>query len=274
MAFIKRILVPTDFSEPAVNALRYANMLALLTGAEVKVLHIFNVPVVDPYMPGDTLELLMQEVKAASDAKLKELLAEFPGVQGECMHGFVIDDTIRSAEEWEADLIVMGTTGATGAKEVFFGSNASGVISQSPIKVLSIPASYTTHKSPSKICYASDFTGAEELQFQIFIDLAKSWNCDLDILHVVSDDLVFIADKAEAIYNKIAQTAQFDRMHFEEISSNEVAGAIETYVQAKDMDILGMAVHRRNLLERLFSKSMTRTIAHHAKIPLLSIKKG
>jgi len=95
MAFIKRILVPTDFSEPATNALRYAQLLAGLTQAEVKVLHIFNVPVVDPYMPGDTLELLMQEVKAASDAKLNDLLEEFPGITGETMHGFVVDDINR-----------------------------------------------------------------------------------------------------------------------------------------------------------------------------------
>lgn len=274
MAFINRILVPTDFSEPAVNALRYAQSLAKMTNAEIKVLHVFNVPVVDPYMPGDTLELLMQEVKAASDAKLEELLKEFPGVSGECMHGFVIDDVVRYSEDWKADLIVMGTTGASGAKEVFFGSNASGVLSQSNIKVLSVPASYTEHQAPSSICYASDFTGSEELQFQIFIDLAKAWNCKLDILHVVSDELVFTADKAEALFNKIAANSGFDQMHFEEISSNEVTAAIETYVQTKGTDILGMAIHRRNLLERLFSKSKTKEIAHHAKIPLLSIKKA
>lgn len=274
MAFIKRILVPTDFSEPAVNALRYAQLLAGLTQAEVKVLHIFNVPVVDPYMPGDTLELLMQEVKTASEAKLNDLLKDFSGITGECMHGFVVDDINRYAEEWQADLIVMGTTGASGAKEAFFGSNASGVLGNSHVKTLSIPENYTDHKAPSKICYASDFTGREELSFQIFIDLAKAWNCSLDILHVVSDELVFTAEKAQAIYTKIANSCNFDRMHFEEINSNEVTAAIETFVQTNGTDILGMAVHRRNLLERLFSKSKTRTIAHHAQIPLLSIHKN
>ncbi|MBI1223584.1 MAG: hypothetical protein GC180_13360 [Bacteroidetes bacterium] len=274
MAFINKILVPTDFSEPANNALRYARTLASMTSAEVKVLHVFNVPVVDPYMPGDTLEMLMQEVKAASDTKMEALLAEFAGISGECIHGFVIDDVIRYSEDWNADLIVMGTTGATGAKEVFFGSNASGVLAQSNIKVLSIPEAFTDHKKPSKICYASDFTGSEELQFQIFIDLAKAWDCSLHILHVVSDELVFTAEKAEAIYNRIAASSNFSNIHFEEISSNEVVGAIETYVQATGADILGMAIHRRNLLERLFTKSKTKTIANHAKIPLLAIKKS
>ena len=63
-------------------------------------------------------------------------------------------------------------------------------------------------------------------------------------------------------------------MHFEEISSNEVVGAIEGFVQTNGTDILGMAVHSRNLLERLFSKSKTKQIAHHAQLPLLSIQKN
>ncbi|MHB1277107.1 MAG: universal stress protein [Bacteroidia bacterium] len=274
MPFIKRVLVPTDFSEPAKNALRYAGLLAKLTQAEVKVLHVFNVPVVDPYMPGDTLELLMQEVKAASETRMQELLTEFPGLTGETLHGFVVDDITRYAEEWNADLIVIGTTGATGAAGAIFGSNASGVMAQSPIKVLSIPATYTEHKIPKKICYASDFTGREELPFQIFIDISKAWNTQLYVLHVLSDEPVFTSEKAEAIYKRLAANTHFDTMSFDEISSSDVTAAIETYVQATNIDILGMAVHRRNLLERIFSRSKTRIIAHHAKIPLLSIKKG
>jgi len=274
MAFIKRILVPTDFSEPATNALRYAQILAGLTQAEVKVLHIFNVPVVDPYMPGDTLELLMQEVKAGNDAKMEELLKSFPGITGESMHGFVIDDINRFAEEWEADLIVMGTTGASGAKEAFFGSNASGVLSHSHVKTLSIPESYTNQKAPSKICYASDFTGNEELSFRIFVNLAKAWDCSLDILHIVSDELVFTSAQANDMYTKIAAGCNFDRMEFAEIKSNEVTAAIETFVQTNGTDILGMAVHHRNILERIFSKSKTKAIANHAQIPLLSIRKN
>src|SRR5690606_2251601 len=107
-------LVPTDFSEPAKNALRYASVLAKLTQAEIKVLHVFNVPVVDPYMPGDTLEILMQEVKNGAEAQMKDLLAEFPGLSGECLHGFVVDDIAAYADQMNADLIVMGTTGASG----------------------------------------------------------------------------------------------------------------------------------------------------------------
>ena len=273
MAFIKRILVPTDFSEPANNALKYAQLLAKLTDAQVKVLHIFNVPVVDPYMPGDTLELLMQELKAASEKKMTDLLSGFPGVEGECLHGFVVDDVCTYAENYSADLIVMGTTGASGMKEAFFGSNASGVISQSNIKVLSVPATYTEHEAPKIICYASDFTGKEELPFTIFVDLAKCWDTRLDILHVKSDEPVFTSEKAEAIFTKLAAQSGFEALKFEEIASNEVTAAIETYVQTTGSDILGMAVHRRNLLERLFHKSKTREIAHHAQIPLLTIKK-
>lgn len=274
MSFIKRILVPTDFSAPAKNALRYAQMLAGLSNAEIRVIHIFSVPVVDPYMPGDTMELLMKEVKESSEKQMKEFLSDTTGISSECFHGFVIDDAIQHAEEWHADMIVMGTTGASGAKEVFFGSNASGVLGRSSIKVMTVPESYQNFTAPTKMCYASDFTGSEELAFKVFVELAKLWNCALDVLHVESDDPVFLASKAETLFNKLAENEKYDRLSFKEVNSNLVTETIEDHVKESGVDILCMATHRRNLLERLFNKSKTKTIAHHTNIPLLSIRKN
>lgn len=273
MAFIKRILVPTDFSDAAKNALQYAGMLAKMTQAEVKLLHVFHIPVVDPYMPGDTLELLMREVKSSAEQRMKEFLVGFPEVSGECIHGFVIDDIISFAEKWNADLVAMGTTGASGAKEAFFGSNASGVISKSPIKVLAVPATYTQHKNPAKLCYASDFSGHEDLVFQTFVDLAKAWNSELYVVHVQNDGPVFTQESPRELFTRIASATGFDRLHFEEINSNTITAAVETYVQTIHADMLGMAPHRRNLLDRLFGKSRTKEIAHHTHIPLLSVHK-
>ncbi len=275
MAFINRILVPTDFSEPANNALQYAVNLAKMTDASIQLLHVYNVPVVDPYMPSDTMDVLMKEVREAAEKNMEDTIAATPydKVQGECILGFVIDDTARYADEKQMDLIIMGTTGASGVKEVFFGSNAAGLMTSAHIKVMSVPASYDPSVKPKRICYASDFTGNEEIRCLTFVDLAKAWDCDLDILHVVSDEPVYTQEPADRLFAKLAQKMPYDRMNFEEINSNDVTSAIETYVQTTGADILGMALHRRNLFERLFQKSKTREIAHHAKIPLISLHK-
>lgn len=275
MSFINRILVPTDFSEPAENALHYAITLAQMTDASINLLHVYNVPVVDPYMPSDTMEVLLKEVRESAEKSMKELLGkvDFPKISGECVLGFVTDDTAQYADDKQMDMIVMGTTGASGVKEVLFGSNASGLMARAHIKVLAVPANYDPNIKPKRICYASDFTGNEEIRCLVFADLAKAWNCDLDILHVVSDEPVYTQEPADRLFAKLHQKINYDRMQFEEINSNDVTSAIETYVQTTGADILGMALHRRNLFERLFHKSKTKEIAHHAKIPLLSLHK-
>jgi len=275
MAFIKRILVPTDFSDPAKNALNYALTLAKMTDASIDLLHVYNVPVVDPYMPSDTMDVLMKEVRESAEKSMKDLLesTRYGNIKGECVLGFVTDDVAQYADNNEMDLIVMGTTGASGLKEVFFGSNASGLMSKAHIKVLAVPSDYDVSHKPKRICYASDFTGNEELRCLIFADLAKALDCDLDILHVVSDEPVYTQEPADRLFAQLQQKIDYDRMKFEEINSNDVTSAIETYVQTTGADILGMALHRRNLFERLFHKSKTKEIAHHAKIPLLSLHK-
>lgn len=275
MSFINRILVPTDFSPAADNALRYACLLGELTQAEIKVLHVFNVPVVDPYMPGDTMEAMMQEIKQAAEENMKRSLQSisYAKISGECLLGFVTDDVAQYAHEQSADLIVMGTTGASGVKEVLFGSNASGVMSKAHIKVLSVPAGYTQHEKPSKMVYASDFTGNEEMRCLVFADLAKAWGTELEVLHVKSDEPVFSSEAPAVMIEKIKAKIGHAEIRFEEISSNDVTAAIETYVQSTNANILGMAMHKRNLFERLFSKSKTKEIAHHARIPLITLQK-
>lgn len=275
MSFINRILVPTDFSPAADNALRYACSLGELTQAEIKVLHVFNVPVVDPYMPGDTMEAMMQEIKKAAEENMERVLGSvnYPKISGECLLGFVTDDVAQYANDQSADLIVMGTTGASGVKEVLFGSNASGVMAKAHIKVLSVPAEFTNHAKPSKIVYASDFTGNEEMRCLVFADLAKAWGAELEVLHVKSDEPVFSSEPASVLIEKIKARIGHAEIRFEEISSNDVTAAIETYVQTTGASLLGMAMHKRNLFERLFSKSKTKEIAHHARIPLITLQK-
>jgi nucleotide-binding universal stress UspA family protein len=274
MAFINRILVPTDFSAPSGNALRYALLLSEKTRAEVTALHIYNVPVMDPYMPGDTIELLLEEIKKEADRNMSELLAAqaHPRLKGECRLGFITDDTVSFSRESQADLIVMGTTGASGMKEIFFGSNTSGVIQQSGIKVLAVPESFVVRQPPSKICYASEYTENEDLQFLTFLEAAKAWGCSLNVLHIAGEPLTE-APPAKQMFLKLAEDAGFEKLSFDEIVSQDVTAAIETYVQATKADMLAMVLQQKTLFERMFGKSKTRHMAHHAQIPLMVARK-
>lgn len=273
MSSLNKILVPVDFSEPSRNALQYAIVLATKTNAEIHLLHVYHIPVVDPYMPGDTMEALLDETRKAAEQSMREFLnsAGYGRITSEVRMGFVSDDVVEVGADKKIDLIVMGTTGASGLREVFFGSVASAVIEKSPVKVLAIPETYTSRTMPATIAYAADFKDDEKNMFRLLCDLCEIWGCTLKVLHVRTDDEE--PGFGRARFDTLKTTHPFNTIHFEQIEDRDIVDAIQHYAESSACDILAMAMHHRNLIERLFHKSKTKEVAHHTKIPLLALHK-
>ncbi len=143
---IKKILCPTDFSENAEYALKYALALAAMTKAEVELVRVVE-PIAYPqaYEPFDTqfnaAELAM-EIEAAMKKELDERVAalkkELPSVTGRLATGSPFLEIIQTARDWGADLIVMGTHGRTGLAHVLMGSVAEKVVRKAPCPVLTV----------------------------------------------------------------------------------------------------------------------------------------
>jgi nucleotide-binding universal stress UspA family protein len=143
---IKKILCPTDFSENAEFALKYALAIAAMTKAAVELLRVVE-PIAYPqaYEPFDTqfnaAELAM-EIEAAMKKELDERVAslkqEHPNASGRLATGNPFLEIIQAAQDMDADLIVMGTHGRTGLAHVFMGSVAEKVVRKSPCPVLTV----------------------------------------------------------------------------------------------------------------------------------------
>lgn len=143
---IKKILCPTDFSENAEFALKYALAIAAMTKAEVELLRVVE-PIAYPqaYEPFDTqfnaAELAM-EIEAAMKKELDERVASLkqkhPNVSSRLATGNPFLEIIQAARDGDADLIVMGTHGRTGLAHVLMGSVAEKVVRKSPCPVLTV----------------------------------------------------------------------------------------------------------------------------------------
>ena len=131
MADIKRILVPTDFSEPADAALTYALELASRLGAEVSLVHVFDDPsgiYAGEYVP------MPAEMRGEVLAGLRRRLADVgashghPALASEVLIGPTARSIVEGARNAQADLIVMGTHGRHGMAHLFLGSVAERVV--------------------------------------------------------------------------------------------------------------------------------------------------
>ena len=141
---IRRILFPTDFSEPANEAKQYALSLADRFGAELHLLHV--VPLVIPYpdaaSPWIMAENEMQRQVEASDRRLASELDSTWSQQHVVIHkavmGLAVDEILSYAKEQEIDLIVVGTHGHSGLARLLIGSVAEKLVRTASCPVLTV----------------------------------------------------------------------------------------------------------------------------------------
>ena len=145
MIKIKKILYPTDFSEPSKLALEYAAALAKQFDAELEILHIMfdETQVVSFYLPQVTMQSLSADIETGSEKQLTEFIDDQAVLKGvkytkHLIKGTPFLEIIKRAEEISADMIVLGTHGRTGLDHVLFGSTAEKVVRKAPCPVFTV----------------------------------------------------------------------------------------------------------------------------------------
>ena len=153
---MKTILLPTDYSENANNAIHYAiNLFGSDTNVKYILHHSYMVPTAgntNLYVIIDTLR--KEALKSIKKVKEK-LLIQFPGllIEVRVEHTMISEGISSAIEEEKVDTIVMGTKGATGLKEIFLGSNTVDVIDSVDIPVIVVPKGYTKKVSENLVLF-------------------------------------------------------------------------------------------------------------------------
>ncbi len=140
---IKKILLPTDFSEGSKNALPYAVELSKQYNAGLYLLHvIYDLQQASGlHVPHVNLDQLYIEIEDAAKKELERFgLEELRGlnVQRYVLRGVPYEEIVRFAEKNQIDLIIIGTHGRKGLEKVFFGSTAEQVVRKAPCAVLTV----------------------------------------------------------------------------------------------------------------------------------------
>ncbi len=279
---MKTILVLTDFSKLSKVAVSYAIGIAKKMEAKIILLSVINAS-----SSSNTLmnwkkleEAMIKGAKRDADLLMEEIKKEQGKIEitYRSILGFPIQDVIdQFALKNKVDYIVMGTKGATGLKKVSMGSNATAVINNSSIPVLVVPGA-TTFKTIKRIVYATDFKnlGSEIKTIALF---AQFFNASIHVLHVVKDSTKSDIEKLErnmaqmAKEEQLISTAKYSKIHFHVVKSQDTAKALDKFVVDNAADLLAMFTHRLDFYEKLFGKSITRQLAFHSKVPMLTFNK-
>ncbi|MBI4944953.1 MAG: universal stress protein [Bacteroidetes bacterium] len=272
---MKTILVPTDYSNSANNALQYAVELAQFSQATIILLHAYQIPIPTGEVP--VMMIAPQELEEDNSMRIKklerEVISRISGnikIESVVRAGFVPDEIMDVAKEKSADLIVMGVTGSGKLGDALIGSNTISVIKHSQIPVLAIPKD-TRYKKIQKIVLAYDYHHEMKenvmKKFKEFVELFKA---KVLVLNVVSPTEVPAYEKAVVgvtIENSLKDTEH--TVFFP--SAEDISEEINEFADAHQCDLLVMVPHKHKLLERLFRKSNTKQMSFHTHIPLLTL---
>ncbi len=279
---MKKILVPTDFSNTAMKAITYALEIAKRTGASICLLHVIE-PVTDSiWQPHPLQERLQEEITNNRLSELKTIqknLAEIHPdikIETELAHGTIITSLLAFAEKLQMDLIVMGTTGASGLKEFFMGSVAAGTVGRTKVPVLAIPHDYLMEAPDGILLATNQFEENKDLLNPI-VELASLFSATIHVaVFVDTDD----AKPSDYLYNTRQLLHYLEVLHKmypgtkfkgELLEGSEFEETVEKYNTENEVDIIAMITYPKSFLEKIMRKSKTKKMAFHSAIPLLAI---
>jgi nucleotide-binding universal stress UspA family protein len=278
---MKKILVPTDFSKPALLAVDAAADIARKSGAELILLHVvegasegsFNIEGEATYS-GDwedkifTLKLIekakKQLTKLAADSKLADIKVRQELKMGSPFHGM---NAIIS--EKKVDLVVMGTSGKSDLEQMIIGSNTEKVVRHAHCPVL------TLHNKPIRkefknIVYATSMDKDEEVFSKIVRRTQELYNATVHLVRINTPGNFqrdAIVKKYMQDFAKKLQLKNYTINVFNDVTEEE---GIVYFADSIDADMIAMATHGRTGFAHVLAGSIAEDVVSHSRRPVLT----
>ncbi|WP_339610252.1 universal stress protein [uncultured Planktosalinus sp.] len=278
---MKKIIIPTDFSENAYNAIAYAMQLLKDEDCTFYLLNTYTPVLYNSeymyYTPTMSLDDIYKSnsVKGLERTK-KRIKKEFknPKHQFETLSffSFLTGEINELVEKKNIDLVIMGTQGATGAKEVLFGTQTIHVIKKATCPVLAIPSDYE-FKPLKNILLPSDFSiGFNENQLQVLRYLANLHHSTLHILHILQkNELSENQESGKHFLSKYFKSVTVD---FHLKKGDDIQEVIMKFQKENPVEILSMINNKHSFFENLFFEPVVHKVGFHVNIPFLVIPSG
>jgi len=268
---MKQIIVPTDFSQGAWNALIYATNLGEALGVrDILVLNSY----IAPHSGASTLVSIDRIMQQDSENGLEEWAAKIKNsglstkfnFHTKSVHANLVEALSSQVTDYNETMIVMGSLGETGKVEKLFGSNASNVALDvnCPLVVVPPNSQYTNLRD---IVLGSDFDLLGENNLKILKqidDLDPSTN--LKIVHVTGKDEAQNTPSNLGIDQKLLPHSLLD------IPGDNIGDALDTYVSSNQTDLLVLVKRKKGFFGSFFGSSVTKKMTLMGHVPLLILK--
>lgn len=278
---VKKILIPTDFSETANLALEHAVHLAKIVSAEIYLLHVVSTFSFRVNLPESEIDDSEEsKLSVAVSSQLKQMADQIAEKSGVAVHiligtGSIKTEVVKKADEIDADLIVLGTHGVSGLKEFFMGSNAFRIVSDASCPVLSVQSTAKELGFKNLIVpIDNSFHSREKLGISVKIALTYGSTIHVCGLRSHDHDDEDINAKFKMKMKQVEDYLTEKEVPFgsEIIFCSNIANATIDYANQKNGDLIIMMNEQEVNAVGWFLGPFAQQIVNHSTIPVLSIR--
>ncbi len=276
----KKILLPTDFSKNAWNAIVYAIELYKNEVCDFYILNVFNSTgyALESMTIPEPGERLYEEAKEKSEKGLTKILERLSFRDDNPDHKFFMVSQFNSllegiknlVDKKDIELIVMGTKGDSDAANIIYGNNTVLVMEKMrSCPVLAIPKE-ACFKTPKEIVFPTDYkTHFKRRELKYLIEIAQISNAAIRILHISDSDELTEEQKN----NKQLLEENFEGIEysFHTLHNVGVRSGLSSFVESRESDMVTFINRKHTFFGSIFSKPMVKNLGYHSKVPVLAL---
>ena len=285
---IEKILVPVDFSDHSKNAALYAIQIAgQLESSEIQFLYIYYAP--DPnamaysesFVYHDQVNEQLGSVKERAESGMKDFLKDMESAASEIFpkklkltyaleQGMTSDAILAYSRLFQPGLIVLGAKGV-GDRMEFLGSSTIRIILKASFPMLVIPegSQLRKNKTSLKIVYATNYDEYDFFAISRLISLFWKFSLNIFCTHIGMEDESIEKLKMKALLNYFQKSYPEVRIQCNVLEDHGLEAGLDQCIAEQKIDMIAMTTHKRNLLTKIISPSVTKKVYYHTSIPLL-----
>lgn len=270
----KLIVYPTDFSDCAKNALAYTIAMGKALSCKIKIVHAIEISGIAT--SEDNPNIILETIKALNEyaeQKLERLNQDIESFGLECDYDILQGRSLFLKDYLEHInplLIVMGTVGKNNFENKLFGSQTAHTIRNSKSIVLAIPEK-AKFNNISHIVFASNFHAKDKTAIAFIKKITAYFKARLGIIHICEDINNVEQERHQLLKleHEISKSITSRNLDFELLYGEEAEHELLKLLDQSKPDILALITRKRNFIERIFDKSLSKKMVNHTNIPVL-----
>lgn len=275
---MKKILVPCDFSDTAVQAFKFAVDLANQSQGEIILLNVVELPVMHDTVLMPTLnfeEAFLKDMRDSAEKNFEKMRTKWakegPKISSFIEYGPVNTVISRFVEAKRADLIVMGTKGSSGFKEFIIGSNTEKIVRWSPVPVIAVkktlkPGAIKNIVFPNTLGHDHEDLVLKVKELQTFL------KATLHLVYINTPGNFKKDVNTKAELKAFAKRFMLKDFTLNVYNDMDQESGLANFIKEVKGDMVAMATHGRRGLAHLMSGSVAEDVVNHIDCPIWTFK--